>query len=49
MASAVVEAVEAGDRDVASLVRKATVTLIKAIKIDPDLLNEANAADELRD
>jgi hypothetical protein len=41
MASAVIEAVEAGDRDHASLVRKATVTLIKAIKIDPDLLNGA--------
>ena len=32
-------AVEAGDQEVASLVRKATVTLIKAIKVDPDLLN----------
>jgi hypothetical protein len=43
MASAVIEAVEAGDRDQASLVRKATVTLIKAIKIDPDLLNLAGS------
>jgi molybdopterin-guanine dinucleotide biosynthesis protein A len=45
MASAVIEAVEAGDRDHDSLVRKATVTLIKAIKIDPDLLNGADAGE----
>ena len=43
MASAIVEAVEAGDRDHASLIRKATVTLIKAIKIDPELLNREGA------
>jgi hypothetical protein len=43
MASAIIEAIEAGDRDQASLVRKATVTLIKAIKIDPKLLNAAGA------
>lgn len=41
MASAIIEAVEAGDRDEQSLVRKATVTLIKAIKVDPELLNAA--------
>lgn len=45
MASAIVEAVEAGDRDDASLVRKATVTLIKAIKIDPNLLDGASAGE----
>lgn len=39
MASAIIEAVEAGDQELDSLVRKATVTLIKAIKVDPDLLN----------
>jgi hypothetical protein len=44
MASAIVEAIEAGDRDHDSLVRKATVTLIKAIKIDPELLNAADAS-----
>ena len=43
MASAIIEAVEAGDQDRLSLVRKATVTLIKAIKIDPDLLNLAGS------
>lgn len=45
MASAIVEAVEAGDLDHASLVRKATVTLIKAIKIDPKLLDGAGAGE----
>jgi hypothetical protein len=45
MASAIIEAVEAGERDEQSLVRKATVTLIKAIKVDPDLLNAAAPPD----
>jgi hypothetical protein len=43
MASAIIEAVEAGEEDQEILVRKATVTLIKAIKIDPESL-EADAA-----
>jgi hypothetical protein len=41
MASAIIEALESGDRDEASLVRKATVTLMKAIKIDPESLDAA--------
>jgi hypothetical protein len=45
MASAIIEAVESGDQDHASLIRKATVTLIKAIKIDPDLLDGAGAGE----
>ncbi len=39
MASAIIEAIEAGEREEATLVRKATVTLIKAVKVDPELLN----------
>ena len=38
MASAISEAVEAGSRDRDVLVRKATVVLMAAIKLDPELL-----------
>jgi hypothetical protein len=41
MASAIIEAVEAGKRDHDVLVRKATVTLIAAIKVDPEALSRA--------
>ena len=39
MASAIIEAIEAGEHEEDALLRKATVTLMKAIKVDPDLLN----------
>jgi hypothetical protein len=38
MASAIIEGIEAGKRDHDVLVRKATVTLMAAIKIDPEAL-----------
>jgi hypothetical protein len=38
MASAIIEAVEAGERNKAALVRKATVALMAAVKVDPKLL-----------
>ena len=46
MASAIIEAVEAGDSGEEALVRRATVTLIKAVKIDPELLNAVAPADK---
>jgi hypothetical protein len=47
MASAIIEAVEAGEREEEALVRKATVTLIKAVKIDPELLDAVAPTDKL--
>jgi hypothetical protein len=44
MASAIIETVEAGKRDQDDLARGATLALIKAIKINPDLLNKAPSA-----
>jgi hypothetical protein len=38
MASAIIEAVEAGERNRNTLVRKATVALMAAVKVDPKLL-----------
>jgi hypothetical protein len=43
MASAIIETLEAGKPEPDDLVRCATVALIKAIKIDPKLLNAAPA------
>ena len=38
MATAIIEAVAAGETDVAALVRQATIALIAAIKVDPTKL-----------
>jgi hypothetical protein len=42
MASAIIEAVEAGERDKVGLVRSATVALMAAVKVDPKLLDRPN-------
>jgi hypothetical protein len=44
MASAIIETVEAGKRDQDDLARGATLALMKAIKINPKLLNTAQSA-----
>jgi hypothetical protein len=43
MATAIVESVELGTRDHETLVRRATVALMTAIKADPKLLDAADA------